>query len=103
MDVDGLEAVPINSRIDQICDEFESEWKGGTKPLIEAYCAGCLPGDQEQLLRELLLLELELVARDGGTAVPADYERRFPDARDMIHAVFEEYAEAAAPVAELVS
>jgi hypothetical protein len=73
--------------------DFESAWRAGDRPSIEAF----LPPDRTAdtgLLVELIHLELELRHRAGEPIEAADYLRRFPDLaasdqriRDLIGAV----------------
>jgi tRNA A-37 threonylcarbamoyl transferase component Bud32 len=77
-------------RIDAACDWFEAEWRAGRRRRIEDALAAA-DGDaamRAELLRELLLLELEL-GREGGAATsPASCRERFPDDAALIDEIF---------------
>lgn len=72
-------------RIDQACDRFEAEWRGGRAPRIENFLIQAAPEERDELLRGLILLELELTGQrsavqSGAEAASATYyQRRFPD------------------------
>jgi len=65
-------------RIDGICGDFESAWRSGQRPCIEAIVPQADPADRSVLLAELVALEFELRLADGETVQSAEYLRRFP-------------------------
>jgi len=71
-------------RIDQVCLEFEKEWKAGNHPQIETFLANCPEQERSILLSELLALELEYRNQRGDTIAMSDYVDLFPDHRDTI-------------------
>jgi eukaryotic-like serine/threonine-protein kinase len=75
---------------DAACDRFEAEWRAGGSPRIETYLAEAPADATATLLRELLLLELELELARGGGSLPKsdDYRARFPDHIGVIDKVF---------------
>lgn len=87
---DRRSAVSLDLRIDIACDRFEREWAAGSSPSIVDYLQAALPADQEYLFGELLLLEIELRARQGEKAVSLEsLESRFPDHKSIVRAVFQ--------------
>jgi eukaryotic-like serine/threonine-protein kinase len=86
---------PVSPRarwVDAICDRFEVEWRDGRRPRIEDNLSA-VNGDEDrpvrtELLRELLLLEIELAREGGETPSPALYNARFPDDDALIEDVF---------------
>lgn len=50
-------------QIDQVCDQFESQWKAGGRPSVDAYLAAVPPNEQDALRSALLAVEREL--REG--------------------------------------
>ena len=69
-------------RIDQVCDGFETVWKSGRRPRIEAFLEGCHGTARAVLLHELVLLEADYRKRSGEAPEPADYRRRFSEFED---------------------
>lgn len=47
-------------QIDQVCDQFESQWKAGGRPSVDAYLAAVPPNEQDALRSALLAVEREL-------------------------------------------
>ena len=45
--------------MDRVCDRFETAWKAGRRPRLERYLGELPITAQSELLRELLVLELE--------------------------------------------
>jgi hypothetical protein len=74
--------------IDQLCDEFEAEWKAGRRPAIETYLARGVPAGRAPLLRELLALEMECRLRKGERLTPGEYQLRFAQEADAVAAAF---------------
>jgi serine/threonine protein kinase len=77
-------------RVDESCDRFEAAWKSSSRPSIEDYLAGVAEPDLLALLRALVALEIELRSKGGERPAPDEYERRFPDHRELIQAIFSE-------------
>ncbi|HLJ96108.1 MAG TPA: protein kinase [Gemmataceae bacterium] len=70
-------------RADQICDGFEAAWNSvgttGQRPRIEDFVADVPEADRSALLRELILVEIELRCRAGDTFPRLEeYQARFP-------------------------
>jgi serine/threonine-protein kinase len=71
-------------RVNAVCERFESCWRAGERPWIEAFLAESPEPDRPALLVELLRLELEL-RREQGECVDLDeYRGRFPEAHHAI-------------------
>eukprot|EP00913_Durusdinium_trenchii_P023448 g22026.t1 len=66
------------NEIDEICDRFEQQCRAGASPRIEDVLAENAEVDRSRLLRELLLIELELLRDTGEAPTHADYAKRFP-------------------------
>ncbi|MEO1996302.1 MAG: redoxin domain-containing protein [Planctomycetaceae bacterium] len=81
---DPTQHLSIPQRIDQICLDFEREWKAGTRPQIELFLESCPPDAYSDLLSELLALEFEYRIAGGETITVADYADLFPDHQDTI-------------------
>jgi serine/threonine-protein kinase len=71
-------------RIDDVCDRFESAWRRGERPALEAYLDGFAGAARAQLLRGLLALDLDLRLRQGETPDVAYYREQLPDCDDII-------------------
>ena len=69
-------------RIDQVCDGFETVWKSGRRPRIEAFLEGCDGTARTVLLHELVLLDADYGERSRGATEPDDYRRRFSEFED---------------------
>ena len=69
-------------RIDQVCDGFETVWKSGRRPRIEAFLEGCHGSARAVLLHELVLLEADYRKQAGEAPEPDDYRRRFSEFED---------------------
>lgn len=91
-------------RIDQVCDEFERRWRAGDPPRIETILAEQAGVDRTKLLRQLLLVEVQLRLREGDAPSAADYTTRFPGDAETVQAALEAVLPAgdAAPFAETV-
>ncbi len=68
--------------IDRICDQFEAAWKAagrtGTRPKIDAFLAGVPPAEWPELLRELLILDLDYRRQRGETPTLEEYRSEYP-------------------------
>ncbi len=65
-------------RIDQICDEFEAEWRAGKSPRIEDVLNSVTEPERSVLVRELVPLEIEYRRQRGEVPSLEEYWRRFP-------------------------
>ena len=81
-------------RLDAVCDQFEARWRSGERPQIEDYIGQTHGGQRSELLRELLLLELEYRRRCGERPNDVEYKRRFPEQTELIDRVFEHVSRA---------
>jgi serine/threonine-protein kinase len=88
------------SRINELADEFELDWKRGPRPAIEDYVAGVAEPQRSLLLKELLRVERELRIREGENPGPEDYHERLPHDRVVINAVFSKPARPTTPGVE---
>ncbi len=83
-----LDALPLSERraINEICVEFEREWRAGDQPRIEAF-AERMPGHARSiLLVELIAQEIDLRIADGQLVSHEQYRERFPDALPEVDA-----------------
>ena len=71
-------AVTLAGQVDQACDRFEADWKAGRRPRIEDYLERVSGEGAEVLLRELLMLEIELRRGSGDRPTLEEYLARFP-------------------------
>ncbi len=70
--------------VDQLCLQFEDQWLAGRRPVIEHYLPRIQAGAREDLLRELLLIEIEYQRGQGGLPSEQEYVGRFPGSAVMI-------------------
>lgn len=73
--------LPALERIEKVCLRFEAAWKQGDKPRIEEYWDAAQGAERRELLRELLLLDLDYCNRSGQqpTGIPTMKKGRMSD------------------------
>jgi serine/threonine protein kinase/formylglycine-generating enzyme required for sulfatase activity len=89
VDDDQFMTLSSLERVIEICDRFEATWRDGLKPMIEDYVDGAAEPFRASVLRELLLVELELRTQFGEAVVLEDYLSRFPVDGSLIRLVFD--------------
>jgi WD40 repeat protein/tRNA A-37 threonylcarbamoyl transferase component Bud32 len=82
--------VQLARRLDQVCDRFEAAWKAGRRPRLERYLRQSPPAAQAELLRELLVLELEYRYENGEEPRWEEYHLRLPEHAEVINTAFRE-------------
>jgi serine/threonine-protein kinase len=71
---------PIQARrLDQVCNDFEAGWRGGSRPRVEDYLPAEESAARTALLHELVVLDAYYRRRSGEQPQAADYRTRFPD------------------------
>ena len=83
------------SRLDGLCDEFESQWREGQPPRIEDLLADLSGPLWECAFEELVALEVEFRRRAGERKLERTFAERFPDRAEVIRRLFERPASAA--------
>src|SRR5207253_1306084 len=83
-------AARLARRIDQLCDRFEAAWQAGRRPRLEHYLGKIQAAEQPELLRELLVLELDYRQRSGEQPQSEEYRCRFPPHAALIETLFKE-------------
>jgi WD40 repeat protein/serine/threonine protein kinase len=71
-------------RVERICREFEAAWKRGERPQIEEYLGEAGGTERTEILRQLMLLEIDYRSRKGELLAPSEYTPRFPDQAALI-------------------
>jgi WD40 repeat protein/tRNA A-37 threonylcarbamoyl transferase component Bud32 len=94
---DGSLPLTLAARVDRACDRFETEWRAGRSPRIEACLADATEAERPALLRELLWLEVEFRRTGGEQPTRAEYRQRFPGDETIIDSVFEAAAQGGDP------
>jgi len=89
------EMFELASRMDELCDEFETQWASGTQPAIEDFLLQVAEAERQTLFRDLLVAELELLGREGQVADESSYSQRFPEFASVVAEVFVESGNAA--------
>jgi serine/threonine-protein kinase len=87
----GPEAQSLESarRIDQVCLRFEAAWRAAPGDVrIEAFLDPTPEPERSALLRELVILELDLRRARGESPSEREYLERCPRHGDLIHALF---------------
>jgi serine/threonine protein kinase/formylglycine-generating enzyme required for sulfatase activity len=84
-------SIPIAERrqIDQLCDEFESDWRDGKSPRIEDFLSRIEKPSHKRLILDLVQLEVELRFEAGETPDQLEYQQRFPDHTDAVEAALQ--------------
>jgi len=77
-------------RVDEICDRFERAWRGGKSPRIETHLQDTEGAVRGLLLRELLLLEIDLRLESTERPAKEEYLERFPSEAALIEEIFQE-------------
>ena len=90
-DVPEILSLAAIQKIDRLCGQFEASWTSGGKPRLEHYLWSVTDEERKPLLRSLLRVELELIARSGGRVTRGKYLRRFEDHADVVNAVFSDW------------
>ena len=78
-------------RLDEVCNRFEARWKAGQQPQIEDYLDAGRQSQRSELLRELLLLDIEYRTEDGRHPSAAEYKSRFPQHAELIDDAFRKF------------
>ncbi len=65
-------------RIDQVCDQFEAAWKAGPRPRFDDFLAEVPPAHGPDLLRELLILDLDYRRQLGESPTLEQYRSEYP-------------------------
>lgn len=78
----------IAEQVDAACDRFEADWRSGRAPRIEDCLAATPETEHQQLLCALLSVEVELRLKARERVTSRDYERRFPDHKQLVRDVF---------------
>lgn len=87
-------------RVDEICDRFERAWRNSESPQIETHLQGTEGEVRDHLLRELLLLEIDLRLESTQRPPKEEYLERFPSDVDLIEGVFQELTQSHSAAAE---
>ncbi len=78
------------ARLSQICNAFEDAWNPRNPPRIDDYFV-----DSSELLRQLILSDLDARLEHGMPVGRSDYLARFPEYANAIEAAFSEHTTAA--------
>ncbi len=77
-------------RVEDLCTDFEEQYRAGQSPRIEDILVQIEDPTRRHLLRELLLLEVELRRRAGENPRADDYRPRFPEHADLVEEALDE-------------
>src|SRR5258706_16451198 len=83
--------------IDCICDGFEAAWKRGERPRIEDLLQRVGTSERAELLRELLLVEWEILRQRNERIILENYLTRFPSDHALVTDLFHRAVPPAAP------
>jgi len=76
------------ARIDQVCDRFEAAWKRGERPCLEDQLSQVETEARADLLRELLLVEWEILRQRNQRVALDSYLTRFPTDQPLVNELF---------------
>lgn len=77
--------------IEKVCDLFEAAWQAGLRPQIDVFLASPTGTHRSELLKQLLLLDVDYRARAGEPVAEEDYASRFPQDAAVIRAFFADH------------
>ena len=78
----------VREHIDAICRDFEAAWQAGLHPRIENYLEAAAESERTELLRQLLLLDMDYRGQLVPEPTQGEYETRFPDDGSVVADVF---------------
>jgi tRNA A-37 threonylcarbamoyl transferase component Bud32 len=78
-------------RIDKACVEYEQQLKAGEIPRIETFVAIANAVERRQLIKELLILDLDYRYRSDEQLNQEDYVRALPDDASLIQKTFQQF------------
>jgi serine/threonine-protein kinase len=84
---DGGSHRPL-SGIAEACERFTEAWNRGDQPRIEDYLGEVAEWARSQVLRELLLIELENRCKHDDRPLSDEYKARFPNEAGIVRAAF---------------
>jgi hypothetical protein len=73
--------------VTEVCQQFETAFKTGQKPLVEEYLGQRPEPHRSVLLCHLLILDLDLRIKNQERPSAAEYRRRFPDHLSVVEGV----------------
>lgn len=85
-----MNAFQLDTRIDEICDQFEADLRAGTPVSIESTLANVEHADRENLLYWLLGVELAYRRETDESVSIQSYLERFPESHETITTYFRE-------------
>ena len=78
-------------RIDDLCADFERQWRTNEPPSIESVLGGEVsPIERDVLLAELIVLDIDYRRRRGETPTEQEYVDRFPQDAEIIQDALKE-------------
>lgn len=78
-------------RIDDLCAEFERQWRTKKTPAIESVLVADMPSlERSALLAELIVLDIDYRQKQGETPTEQEYIERFPEDATLIKAALKE-------------
>jgi formylglycine-generating enzyme required for sulfatase activity/tRNA A-37 threonylcarbamoyl transferase component Bud32 len=77
---DEASSAPLSQvqRVDRICDRFEAAWKAAPHPRIDDFLSEVPPAEWPELLRELLVLDLDYRRQLGESPTLEKYRAEYP-------------------------
>lgn len=93
---DASLTLPALERIETVCLAFEAAWKMGDKPRIEDYLGDKQGAERGELLRQLLLLDLDYRRQQADQPTEEEYQARLSDDAELVSDVFGEFSVRAA-------
>ena len=77
---DEPSSVPLSQvqRTDRVCDQFEAAWKAGLRRRIGVFLSEIPPAEWSELLREVLILDLDYRRQLGENPTLETYRSEYP-------------------------
>ena len=79
--------LPIEQRVDGVCDRFEAAWREGEAPRVKDYLSSCEGLERSAVLVELVALEIAYRKRRGEHPGPEEYLAKFPGDAKLLESV----------------
>src|ERR1043165_8632683 len=79
--------------VDRILSSFEQSWTKGNTPQLENYLRESPQDVRAELFEALLRIEITWLLRRGKTPSMQEYQKRFPDKKDVVTALFSQVSE----------
>lgn len=77
-------------QLDQLCDEFESQWEAGSRPSVAEFLLQTPEPIRSRAFHDLLLIEIDHRRELGERPAVGEYVERYPDSVNEVCLLFEQ-------------